>query len=86
MDQKEAQNIRYHSAIYLLNEEKLYKKSHSLPLLKCLRPSEANYALREVHEGICENHIGKRALAYKILKQGYYWPIMQKDSEDCAAV
>ncbi|KAK3002009.1 hypothetical protein RJ639_022183 [Escallonia herrerae] len=39
----------------------------------------ATYALREVHEGICGQHLGGKALAHKILRQGYYWPIMQQD-------
>ena len=36
--------------------------------------------LKEVHEGICGNHIGARTLAAKTLRQGYYWPTMLKDS------
>ena len=36
--------------------------------------------LREVHEGICGNHIGARTLAGKVLRQGYYWPTMLKDA------
>ncbi|KAK3039752.1 hypothetical protein RJ639_027409 [Escallonia herrerae] len=39
-----------------------------------------NYALREVHEGICGQHLGGRALAHKVLRQGYYWPTMQQDA------
>ncbi|KAK3035374.1 hypothetical protein RJ639_033658 [Escallonia herrerae] len=58
----------------------LYKKSFSLPYLRCLRPSESLYALQEVHEGICCQHLGGRTLAQKILRQGYYWPTMQKDA------
>ncbi|KAK3023717.1 hypothetical protein RJ639_042727 [Escallonia herrerae] len=58
----------------------LYKKSFSLPYLRCLRPSESLYALQEVHERICGQHLGGRTLAQKILRQGYYWPTMQKDA------
>ncbi|KAK3031413.1 hypothetical protein RJ639_037411 [Escallonia herrerae] len=46
----------------------------------CLRPSESLYALQEVHEGIRGQHLGGRTLAQKILRQGYYWPTMQKDA------
>ncbi|KAK3030413.1 hypothetical protein RJ639_037542 [Escallonia herrerae] len=46
----------------------------------CLSPEEADYALEEVHEGICRQHLGGRHLAHKILRQGYYWPGMQKDT------
>ncbi|GKU89881.1 hypothetical protein SLEP1_g3957 [Rubroshorea leprosula] len=38
------------------------------------RMMEAEYTLREVHEGVCGSHIGARNLAHKVLKQGYYWP------------
>ena len=38
--------------------------------------------LREVHEGICDNHIGARALAGKVLRQRYYWPTILKEATD----
>ncbi|KAK2998191.1 hypothetical protein RJ639_023764 [Escallonia herrerae] len=65
---------------YALVEGTLHKKSFSLPYLRCLCPSESLYALQEVHEGICGQHLGGRTLAQKILRQGYYWPTMQKDA------
>ncbi|GKV48210.1 hypothetical protein SLEP1_g55036 [Rubroshorea leprosula] len=55
-------------------------RSFSLPLLRCLNPYEAEYALREVHEGVCGSHMGARTLAHKVLRQGYYWPNMYKDA------
>ncbi|GFZ06995.1 hypothetical protein Acr_18g0011650 [Actinidia rufa] len=50
------------------------------PLLRCLRPEEAEYVLREIHEGICGNHSGARSLAKKIIRQGYFWPTMERDA------
>ncbi|KAK3019375.1 hypothetical protein RJ639_003955 [Escallonia herrerae] len=35
---------------------------------------------KEVHEGICGQHLGGRNLAHKILRQGYFWPGMQRDA------
>ncbi|XP_072054979.1 uncharacterized protein [Arachis hypogaea] len=35
--------------------------------------------MNEIHEGVCGNHIGRRALAAKIIQTGYYWPTMQRD-------
>ncbi|KAK2997699.1 hypothetical protein RJ639_026010, partial [Escallonia herrerae] len=52
----------------------------SLPPLP--HPSEADYALREVHEGICGQHLGGRALVHKVLRHGYYWPTMHRDALD----
>ena len=57
---------------YVMMNSYLYKKSFSLSLLKCLGPTDVNYALREVHEGIYENHLGGMSLAYKVLQPGYY--------------
>ncbi|KAK3027316.1 hypothetical protein RJ639_040408 [Escallonia herrerae] len=76
----EARNLRVKAARYTLVEGVLYKKFFSLPYLRCLRPSESVYALQEVHEGICGQHLGGRTLAQKILRQGYYWLTMQKDA------
>ncbi|GFZ01719.1 hypothetical protein Acr_15g0003280 [Actinidia rufa] len=33
---------------------------------------EAEYVLREIHEGICGNHSGARSLAKKTIRQGYF--------------
>ena len=38
--------------------------------------------LREVHEGICDNHVRVRTLVAKTLRQGYYWPTMLKDATE----
>lgn len=53
-------------------DRQLYKKSFSLPPLKCLKLSKVKYALQEIHERICKNHLEGRSLAYKDLRQGYY--------------
>ncbi|KAK3037284.1 hypothetical protein RJ639_029696 [Escallonia herrerae] len=79
-ERHEGRNLRVKAARYALVDEVLYKKSFSLPYLRCLRPSESLYALQEVHEGICGQHLGGRTLAQKILRQGYYWPTIQKET------
>ncbi|GKV25870.1 hypothetical protein SLEP1_g35251 [Rubroshorea leprosula] len=50
-DRQEAMKLRKKASRYTLVDEVLYKRSFSLPLLRCLNPYEAEYALREVHEG-----------------------------------
>ena len=47
------------------------KRGFSTPILKCVGKEDTNYVLREVHEGICGNHVGARSLAAKTLRQGY---------------
>lgn len=53
-----------------------------MPLLWCLHPSKAEYALQEVHKGICGSHIGGRLLAYKIFRQWFYYPRIMEDTMD----
>ncbi|GKU88934.1 hypothetical protein SLEP1_g3141 [Rubroshorea leprosula] len=79
-DRQEAMKLRKKASRYTIIDGVLYKRSFSLPLLRCLNPYEAEYALREVHEGVCGSHVGARTLAHKVLRQGYYWPNMHKDA------
>ena len=71
-DPKEASKLRARSARFTLHRGTIYKRGFSMPILKCVGKEDANYILREVHEGICGNHIGARTLARKTLRQGYY--------------
>ena len=50
-----------------------------MPLLKCVTPSEAEYIMRDIYEGICRNHARRQSLAFKTLKQGYYWTKIKAD-------
>ncbi|GKV33929.1 hypothetical protein SLEP1_g42365 [Rubroshorea leprosula] len=79
-DKQEELKLRRKASRYTLLDGILYKRSYSLPLLRCLTPYEAEYALREVHEGVCGSHVGAQTLAHKVLCQGYYWPNMQEDA------
>ncbi|XP_043687661.1 uncharacterized protein LOC122638877 [Telopea speciosissima] len=78
-DRAEARRVRGRVVRYTLVEGELYKRSVSSPLLRCLTPSRALYALAEVHMGICGSQMGGRHLAYKVLQQGLYWPNIQKE-------
>ena len=69
---KEASKLRARLTRFTLLRGTLYKRGFSAPLLKCIGKEDVNYVLKEVHEGICGNHIGARALVGKTLRQGYY--------------
>ncbi|GKC53814.1 reverse transcriptase domain-containing protein [Tanacetum coccineum] len=60
----------------------LYKKSFLGSWLQCIGPLQANYVLREIHEGSCSMHAGTRSVAAKALRTGYYWPTMHKDARE----
>ena len=73
----EARRLWIKLARYVLIDKVLYKRGFSQPYLRCLAPNEANYVLREVHEGACGNHSGARSLIHKVIRVGYYWPTIQ---------
>ncbi|XP_065035979.1 uncharacterized protein LOC135671747 [Musa acuminata AAA Group] len=76
-----ARRLRRTQAWYIEEGGRLYKRSFSRPLLRCLEPSEAWTVLSDMHGGACGEHIGERALAHKVLRQGYYWPTMRQDAK-----
>ncbi|XP_070049811.1 uncharacterized protein [Nicotiana tomentosiformis] len=51
-------------------------------LAVCLGLEDTDYVLREVHEGTCGNHSGPEPLIRKIIKAGYYWDSMEKDTKE----
>ena len=74
-----ARILRLKAARYVLYDDKLYRRGYSMPLLKYIPPTEAEYAMREIHEGICGNHAEEQSLAFKTLRQSYYWPSIKTD-------
>ena len=74
---KEASKLRTTSVRFTIHQGTLYKRGFFTPILKCIAREDANYVLRE---GVCGNHIGARALAGKVLRQGYYLPTMLRDA------
>ena len=60
----------------------LYKTGFSTPYLKCVDEEEAKYILKEIHEGICNDHVGPRSLVGKVIRTGYFWPTLQVDARE----
>ena len=81
-DPKEASKLRARSTRFTIHWGTLYKRGFFAPILKCVGKEDANYILREVHEGICGKNIGAQTLAGKAVRQRYYWPTMLKDATE----
>ena len=62
-DKNEARRIRYQANRYTVMNGKLYRWEYAMPYLRCLRPDEADYVMREFHERVCGNHSRKMSLA-----------------------
>ncbi|XP_057250034.1 uncharacterized protein LOC130591127 [Beta vulgaris subsp. vulgaris] len=80
-DPTAAKKLQKQASWYVIYQNELYKKSFSLPLLKCATSAEAVKIMEEIHEGVCGNHIGGKALALKALRAGFYWPSMLSDAQ-----
>ena len=83
-DKSKARLLKLKAAQYILYDGKLYRRGFSTPLLKCVDLEEGNYILQEIHEGVCGNYAGGQSLAYKALRQGYFWPTLKKDAMACS--
>nr|GEW28530.1 hypothetical protein [Tanacetum cinerariifolium] len=79
-DEKEARKVRLKARQYELMEGVLYKRSFLTPWLRCVRPLQAEYVMREIHEGSCSMHVGSQSVVAKAVRLGYYWPTMHRDT------
>jgi hypothetical protein len=53
---------------YKVIERELYKEGVCSPLLKCISRDEGQKLIREIHSGLCDSHIGSKALLEKTVK------------------
>ncbi|XP_074346718.1 uncharacterized protein LOC141685523 [Apium graveolens] len=83
-DRKDALKVKYRASSYTIINGRMYRRSVSQPLLRCLNSEEQQQALEAVHEGICGEHLAGRSLAFKILRQGFFWPTLKADAIDYA--
>ncbi|GJS59897.1 reverse transcriptase domain-containing protein [Tanacetum coccineum] len=79
-DKKKARVVRRKASRYTVINETLYKKSFLGLWLRCIGPLQANYVLKEIHEGSCSMHSGPRSVVAKAIRTGYYWPTMHADA------
>ncbi|XP_021853697.2 uncharacterized protein [Spinacia oleracea] len=78
---EEAKKIKKDGPWYIIYMGRLYKRSFSLPLLRCLSAYESEKLIEEIHEGSCGNHVGGKTLSLLCQRQGYYWPTMLEDAQ-----
>ncbi|KAF7151789.1 hypothetical protein RHSIM_Rhsim02G0177900 [Rhododendron simsii] len=57
-DKVKARQLKIRAAKYLMMGDVLYRRSFSLPYLRCLTTTESMQAMEEVHQGICGDHQG----------------------------
>nr|GEW16809.1 reverse transcriptase domain-containing protein [Tanacetum cinerariifolium] len=81
-DKKEARKLRLKARQYELMEGVLFRRSFLTLWLRCVGPLQADYMIKEIHEGSCSMYAGPRSIVAKAIRLGYYWPTMHKDARD----
>jgi hypothetical protein len=61
---------------------KLYKKSISGFLQRCVTPQEGQKIFKDIHAGVCGHHASSRAIMAKAFRAGFYWLIAIEDTKD----
>nr|GEV23684.1 reverse transcriptase domain-containing protein [Tanacetum cinerariifolium] len=81
-EKKKERTVRRKAGRYAVINEVLYKRYFLGPWLRCVRPLQANYVLREIHEGSCSMHAGQRSVVAKASRSSYFWPTMHTDAKN----
>ena len=71
-DRNTSRRLKVRCSRFFIMGDVLYKRGFSHPYLRYLILEEADYVMREVHEGICGNYLGARSLFHKLIQAGYY--------------
>jgi hypothetical protein len=64
-DTVEAKKITRRSKAFVVLQGKLYKKSITGVLQRCVTPQEGQVILKDIHVGVCGHHASSRAIAAK---------------------
>jgi len=80
VEPEEGKKIKTNSVRYTLVDGALFKHGFTHPILTCVSGDECTRIMTELHEGIRGRHVGRRSLASKVVREGFYWPTV---SEDC---
>nr|GFA16257.1 reverse transcriptase domain-containing protein [Tanacetum cinerariifolium] len=71
-DRKEARKFRIKARQYELLEGVLYMRSFLTPWLRCVRPLQVEYVIREIHKGSCSMHAEPPSVVAKAIRLQYY--------------
>nr|GEV73038.1 reverse transcriptase domain-containing protein [Tanacetum cinerariifolium] len=72
-EKERARWLKIRAKKYLMLEGTLYWNLFLGPWLRCVGPEQANYVIREIHEGSCNMYLGPWSVVAKAMQLGYYW-------------
>jgi hypothetical protein len=81
-DTVKAKRIIQQSKAFVVVQGKLYQKSITGVLQRCVTPQEGQEILKDIHIGVCGHHASSRAIAAKAFQAEFYWLTAIKDAKD----
>ncbi|MCO5597918.1 hypothetical protein L7F22_052003 [Adiantum nelumboides] len=80
MSKAEKKCLVTHAQRFFIIEGELYQKGFEGLYCHCVRKEEIPHILKECHVSACGGHFAGRLTTLKILRAGYWWPSVFKDS------
>ena len=71
-------NLCLHAKNYLIIGDTLYRRGVDSILRQCITHEEAEIVLNDSHSGARGGNLSGLAMAQKILRVGYFWPMIFK--------
>jgi hypothetical protein len=81
-DTIKARRIIQQSKAVIILQGKLYKKSITGVLQRCITTQEGQDILKDIHVGVCGHHASNRAIAAKAFRVGFFWLTAIEDAKD----
>ena len=76
--EKRALKMKANSYVFVLGV--LFRRNCDGVLLRCLHVEKTREILKEMHEGVCGGHFRPKVTPHCIIRVGYYWSTIFKDS------
>ncbi|MCO5584686.1 hypothetical protein L7F22_038617 [Adiantum nelumboides] len=80
MSKAQKKRLVTHAQRFSIIEGELYQKGFEGLYCRCVCKEEIPHILKECHDSACGGHFAGRLTALEILRAGYWWPIVFKDS------
>jgi hypothetical protein len=81
-DRSEARCITRMAKSFALVDGKLYKRTASGVLQRCVTIPQGRELLRDIHTGVCGHHAAPHTLVGSAFLQGFYWPTAVADASE----
>jgi hypothetical protein len=79
LDKSKYRSLKLRAVKYCIVDQTLFWKDPNGFLLRCVDKKEAKKIFQDLHHGVYGGHHHWKASAFKIIRAGYYWPVLFSD-------